>query len=333
MTFNLKDSTEIRRNQSTEQSSRTNESRKPSEQKVESVIDQIKESVSLNTEIMNFTKEGVTKGWIDSRYTRLYKKTCGPMQVAVAKAVYEKFFQSLPKDFHKATVADFGCGTGQITEQILAKTFEQVDGYDISKEMIKEAVESQIASNLSYTTLLNPEGVLPEGKKYRYIFSSCVFHMVPKPLETLLNLKKSLENEGKICFAYTARGNIEFFNAGREAVMTWNQSHSEKIQPTPPVETMLSEEGAKSVLEEAGYQVEICKLFEKEIILESKEYLVEWLQGTMGSNWSIPFEKSEDFFMSMANKYIELNPTLMDEKGQIHLFPVSMEIVANVGKV
>lgn len=86
-------------------------------------------------------------------------------------------------DFKKAKVLDIGCGTGRLT-RALAKYVQQVDGIDISEEMLKKA--SKDNDDVTNAQFFQGNGVDLESLKddeYDFVFSFIVFQHIPsKPV-------------------------------------------------------------------------------------------------------------------------------------------------------
>ena len=96
-------------------------------------------------------------------------------------------------------ILDFGCGTGLLSQEIQQKLSGQymfdIDGVDISENMIQKSREKKIYRQLIDINLEHDS--LPENYQYDYIVSSGVFlegHASFKIINKLLNNLKSFGN-------------------------------------------------------------------------------------------------------------------------------------------
>src|ERR1700722_825896 len=85
-------------------------------------------------------------------------------------SVIAEFERIAGAPFHARTALDFGCGTGRLTEAMIAYSDKAI-GYDISPGMLQEA-RARCAGNATYTDQL-PEGL------FDWINSFIVFQHIP----------------------------------------------------------------------------------------------------------------------------------------------------------
>ena len=109
-------------------------------------------------------------------------------------------------NFHQKNieVLDFGCGTGLVGHEIKKKNLPvDLDGVDISPQMLVKAGEKACYENLYEKNLLVDSIFLPHQKlrkKYEIIISCGVFLEGHAPLEVIENLLDHLHIEGFILF-------------------------------------------------------------------------------------------------------------------------------------
>jgi 2-polyprenyl-3-methyl-5-hydroxy-6-metoxy-1,4-benzoquinol methylase len=93
----------------------------------------------------------------------------------------------------KAPVLDFGCGIGNLTEQ-LVKTFREVHGYDPSSESLRVARPRALAATF-HDELHN----VPDGSFETAVLAGVLHHIAPSERTTVLgNVKNKLRPGGKV---------------------------------------------------------------------------------------------------------------------------------------
>ncbi len=139
----------------------------------------------------NNDKTNIYNQWADS-YEEYVKSLnyLGPKNVAENFRDYISTNQS-----NNLKILDFGCGTGLLGQEIhnnlIGNYHFEIDGIDISENMIKKCREKNIYRNIIDINLLQDD--LPTNYEYDYIVSSGVFlegHVSFKVINKLLeNLK------------------------------------------------------------------------------------------------------------------------------------------------
>lgn len=107
--------------------------------------------------------------------------------------IWEEIESHFTKEFNPQNALDFGCGVGRLVVP-LAKRAGEVSGIDVSRSMLKEAVENcqnRKIENVEF--LLTDEFLTRSQKKYDLIHSFIVFQHI-NPLEGEKILKKMVES-------------------------------------------------------------------------------------------------------------------------------------------
>jgi predicted TPR repeat methyltransferase len=135
-----------------------------------------------------------------------------------------KIFKTLaePNDH---PIADIGCGTG-LTAQALNTDKSNIDGFDISDEMLDKAREKNIYNTLYNADLTQP--LDPHSEHYGGLISSGTFtlgHLGPEDLAHLLQI---LKPNGLVCVTVNT---AHFENQGFDAVLGRLHKGSEITQP------------------------------------------------------------------------------------------------------
>ncbi|MEF2550411.1 class I SAM-dependent methyltransferase [Aurantimonas sp. A2-1-M11] len=116
----------------------------------------------------------------------------GPRVVASAAAlVAEAYLNKAPQT---TSVLDAGCGTGLAGEELRKRGFRDVDGFDLSQEMVDIASRTKAYGKLAGGVDLNEDHDNPFGRQYDVIVCAGVFtlgHVEPAALTRMARYLKS----------------------------------------------------------------------------------------------------------------------------------------------
>lgn len=144
---------------------------------------------------------------LSSQYTDLISK-CVPRY---AELMYN-MFHYIPGDFKPKRILDLGCGTGNLTEQILLHYPEaEIDALDISEDILKESQKRFAAKpNVRYIQADFIHMHLPPGS-YDLILSSIAIHHIndPEKVNLYRDIFQALTPNGLFIFADQTRGITE----------------------------------------------------------------------------------------------------------------------------
>lgn len=100
--------------------------------------------------------------------------------------------------FNNSVVADFGCGVGRVSKELISNLGCDVYGFDFSKPMLKTAVEYVRSRKfIPVNTPLTNEEKIIYNNKFDLITSIYVLQHSPTPEEDIDFIYKSLKNDGK----------------------------------------------------------------------------------------------------------------------------------------
>ncbi|WP_026897946.1 class I SAM-dependent methyltransferase [Daejeonella oryzae] len=141
---------------------------------------------------------------LSSRYTELISK-CVPRY---GELMYN-MFHYIPADLKPSRILDLGCGTGNLTEQILKYYPEaEIDTLDISEDILKESQKRFMAQpNVRHIQADFRHMHLPPGS-YDLILSSIAIHHIPDPdkINLYRDIQQALKPNGLFIFADQTRG-------------------------------------------------------------------------------------------------------------------------------
>ncbi|MBC7744585.1 MAG: class I SAM-dependent methyltransferase [Flavobacterium sp.] len=141
---------------------------------------------------------------LSGQYTDLISK-CVPRY----NELLYNMFHYIPEDFKPKRILDLGCGTGNLTEQILKHFPEaEIDALDLSEEILKESQKRFMSQpNIRYIQADFREMHLAPGS-YDLILSSIAIHHIEDAEKTILyrDIFSALTVNGVFIFADQTRG-------------------------------------------------------------------------------------------------------------------------------
>ncbi len=230
-------------------------------------------------------------------------------------------------------VLDFGCGEGKITAEVshfIPDGF--ILGVDLSPSMI--AVASRCFPSIYYPNLsfVQKEKPFLSEDRYDLIYSLCVFHLIPNPVQVLSGLRQQLTSDGRLLLVIPCGNNPALFEAAREMFKKyqlkapWDSNENKTNQES----SMRTPEGCKNCLINAGFEPLSIKTFHTPTAFYDKEQLVAWMIGTMTANWQIPLTIAESFFNDLADRMSELDQEVIAPSGAYHMKLSRIEVVAKI---
>jgi trans-aconitate 2-methyltransferase len=230
-------------------------------------------------------------------------------------------------------ILDFGCGEGKITAEVSHFIPQgKILGVDLSSSMIKFAERcfpNTHYPNLSFTKTADPNFSDPYNEeKYDLIYSLCVFHVVPNPVEVLSNLRLRLAVDGKLLLVIPAGNNPAFFQAASEIFDKYGLQAPWASEEKATHATMRTQEGCIYCLKAAGFKPISLVMLHTPTSYFNRQELVEWMIGTMTANWQIPLEIADPFFNAVVDRMAELDGDVIDQSGAYNMKLSRIEVVA-----
>lgn len=191
------------------------------------------------------------------------------------------------------TILDLGCGTGDITFE-LKQMGVNVIGVDYSKEMIKKSKNKYPDLNFQVQDILS----LNFNEQFDAVYSNAVLHWIKEPRRALESIYKSLKTRGRFVAEFGGYGNIENMTSSIiEARKKLGYTFTEEDDPWyfPSIGQYAT------LMEDAGFKVELAILIDRPTKLEGKEGLRKWLDMF-----------AEQFFFDVTRADKELMYTLIE---------------------
>jgi len=165
-------------------------------------------------------------------------------------------------------VLDFGCGTGELTNQIHRYAGEIV-GIDPSEEMIAQARREFPECSFICTSARDYQ----PDPRFSAVFSNAVLHWVDNLPETISHIYRFLNSGGRFIGEFGAHGNVSRVReALHQALLDRGYSPKNRDPWTFPKEREFDE-----MLWNTGFQVDSLETFDRPTKIEGKEGLSVWL--------------------------------------------------------
>ncbi len=225
-------------------------------------------------------------------------------------------------------VLDVGCGDGRTTVAIAASVpHGRVLGVDLSAEMIAHATAQHCrppVHNLRFEQA--DAAALPFESEFSVVFSNAVLHWLPDQQAAVRGIARALQPGGRVVVQCGGHGNVA------AVIATF-----ERVSGTPPWRTLCTTgeipyrfhtaETYRKWLEEAGLDVQECRLIPKDMIHEDASAFVGWLRTAWHPYTAgVPLEVRESFLEETARAYMSAHPA--DDRGRVHVATVRLQVRA-----
>jgi trans-aconitate 2-methyltransferase len=220
------------------------------------------------------------------------------------------------------TVLDGGCGTGRVTEQLLARLPRgQVIGVDASAAMIEQA-KVRFAGNPRVTLLVVDLTALELPRPVNAIFSTATFHWILDHNKLFSQLAKSLRPGGQLVAQCGGATNIDAVMAAIDEVTHTSTYAAAFANWRSPWEYATPEATAER-LARAGFTEVHTWLNPEPTVLSSREHLADYLQTIILGRHvlQLPSDQHRPFAEAVAD-------TLARHTGQLLIDYVRLNIVA-----
>jgi len=231
---------------------------------------------------------------------------------------------AVPHINEAAHVLDFGCGDGKLSAILAAGVpYGSVLGVDVSKPMIEFAQRKfapRTVSNLRFQQIEDLSDIEErfEGS-FDWITSFCVFHLISEPSPVLESMWQLLREEGQVLFVIPAHSPPRLVEAGQQVFdemgleTPWSSEEFAKKKRPP----MRQKESCCALIEEAGFSVSYFEEEPRPYVFFDDQELVDWLVGTLASNWGVPWQQAPEFFRRAVEVWKQLYPECQHEDGTI----------------
>lgn len=225
------------------------------------------------------------------------------------------------------TVLDIGCGDGRITAAIAAAVPDGgVVGVDLSADMVAHAQAHHSHPNLAFRQA--DARALPFNAEFSVVFSNAALHWVKDPRPVLNGIARALTPGGRCRMEMGGRGSAAALIAVFEAVA----GESEWRQSFAGFESTFGFHDAESYrrwLAEAGLAPGRVELVDKDMVHADLQAFVGWLRTVWHPYTSrVAAEQRGRFIEAVAQRYLAEAGSICDNKGQIHVAMVRLQVEA-----
>lgn len=220
------------------------------------------------------------------------------------------------------TVLDGGCGTGRVTEQLLARVSRgKVIGVDASSAMIEQA-KARFAGNPQVTLLVADLTALELPTPVDAIFSTATFHWVLDHNKLFVQLAKALRPDGQLVAQCGGATNIDSVMAAINEVIHTPTYAAAFANWRSPWEYATPDVTAER-LTRAGFTDIHTWLNPEPTTFSSREHLVDYLETIILGRHvlQLPADQHRPFAEAVGD-------TLMRHSGKLLIDYVRLNIVA-----
>jgi trans-aconitate 2-methyltransferase len=226
------------------------------------------------------------------------------------------------------SMLDIGCGDGKVTK-ILSSYLPngKVLGIDNSEEMVTLARKSYPHCKHPNLTFIKMDvRELTFLEQFDVAFSNASLHWIIDHQPVLNGVKNALDKHGKLLFQMTGKGSAEDLLAVVEEMISEETCEPYFRNFSFPYGFYGPEEYIRW-LKEAGFKPERVELLPKDMKLNGREGLVDWIR----TKWPpfaerIPVNLRDSFITEIVDRYIAAYP--LDENGITRVKMMCLEVQA-----
>jgi trans-aconitate methyltransferase len=235
----------------------------------------------------------------------------------------------------KQQILDFGCGDGKITACLSRLVGDgTVVGLDASPTMIgfcRTKFPAAYYPRLDFVSESLEAFAHGRREAFDLVTSFCVFHIVAEPRLVLEHLKSVLRKGGTLLLVIpVGDDNPVLFGTAEECFKSfglpcpWEEGKLFRSR-----NSMVSVDGCRNILEEAGFQVEhLAREINPTVFVDEQE-LVNWMVGTLSANWHVSYETSQEFFSKVVNEMVAREPAIKLPSGALAFKYARLNVVAH----
>lgn len=222
------------------------------------------------------------------------------------------------------SVFDYGSGDGKISALMARLAHKgRVHGVDISAGMVdfaKQQFPSQNYPNLTYSQIKTDFSEFAQYKgSLDLITSFCVFHLVDEPLQVLRKFNAMLKPNAKLVVTYPVydpETTDHFAAAFRFVFKKYDLSFSKRSEEN--MRARKSTVFLQENLEGLGFKIHHLSVVNTNDFFPNRDAYVTWFEGTITGNENLPKDKKHEMAVDFVEKLIDLDPSIVTEKGWLH---------------
>lgn len=225
-------------------------------------------------------------------------------------------------------VLDVGCGDGRTTLEIAKRVPRgRVVGVDLSSAMIAHATAEHCHPPINNLRFARADAAtLPFTSEFSVVFSNATLHWVPDQRAAVHGIARALRPEGRFIAQLGGQGNVADVIAAFEHVAGAPRWRSLVVPGELPYRFHPAE-AYQSWLEEAGMQIQECRLIPKDMAHQDIATFIGWLRTAWHPYTAgVPHEIRDTFLEETAGYYLSCHPA--DAQGRVHVAAVRLQVRA-----
>ncbi len=223
-------------------------------------------------------------------------------------------------------VLDIGCGDGRTTA-VIARSVPQgyVIGIDLSANMIAHATtQHSQTNNLRFTRA--DAAALPFTSEFTVVFSNATLHWLPDQRAAVQGIARALRPQGRAIAQLGGQGNVAEVIASFEQVASSRRWRTVTTLGDSPYHFHAAT-AYETWLQEAGMEIQECRLIPKDMIHDNIQAFVGWLRTAWHPYTAgVPDEMRDAFLHDVATDYLTRHTP--DHQGRVHVATVRLQFRA-----
>ncbi|KAF2903031.1 hypothetical protein ILUMI_03149 [Ignelater luminosus] len=244
----------------------------------------------------------------------LYSKYNG-LQKNDATFVLKNYFRLVQwkKDGNDA-ILDIGCGAGDVTNDLLLpflpKNFGKLVGVDLSEDMVEFARTRYKSSKISFEQMnIEAEDIPVDFEEaFDHVFSFYCLHWIQDQRKALSNILKMLRPGGDMLLTFLASNPIfEIYESLSKSGRWESYMENFKNYVSPYQYSSNPDKELKELLEEVGFQTQVCKVEERIYVYPNAAVLKKSVTAVSPFYNKIPENLQADYLSDYMTEVKRLN--------------------------
>jgi trans-aconitate methyltransferase len=224
-------------------------------------------------------------------------------------------------------VLDIGCGDGRTTAAMAKNVPEgSVTGVDLSADMVAHATAQHRNSQPNLRFARADAAALPFVSEFSVVFSNATLHWVPDQRAAAQGIARALRPQGRLIAQFGGQGNVADVIETFEHIADTPRWRNVATLGEVPYHFHAATTWG-SWLQEAGMEVQECRLIPKDMTHETVATFIGWLRTAWHPyTANVPADLRDAFLEDIAGQYLTRYP--LDPHGRVHVATVRLQVCA-----
>jgi trans-aconitate methyltransferase len=226
------------------------------------------------------------------------------------------------------TVLDIGCGDGRTTAAIAENVPQgSVLGVDLSGNMVAHATAQHCGPSTNNLRFAQADAAaLPFVSEFSVVFSNATLHWVPNQQAAAQGIARALRPRGRVIAQFGGQGNVADVIASFDHIAR-TPRWREVATPGEVPYHFHAATTWESWLQDAGMEVQECRLIPKDMPHENVSTFIGWLRTAWHPyTANVPADLRDAFLEDSAGQYLTSYPP--DAQGRVHVATVRLQVRA-----